>query len=599
MRHPSSHRPKFISVPEVCSPQAAETIEVSLDLRQPAHHLVGVTLDFTPTSAHVQLTLPGWTPGSYLIRDYVRHLEGLEVDQLGQRVQTHRTDVASWSMTLPSSERLRVRYSILATDLSVRTCHLDTDHGFLALAAVVLLVAERRWSPLRLSLELPAGWKGFVPLPEVGPNIWWARDFDQLVDSPMEAGPHPCHSFSVAGVPHRWVSWGGDLPQLDGGWLADVSRLCLACCRLMGVARPAAEHYLFILHLREHGFGGLEHDCASVLMYGRRALRQPEGRRHLLQLVAHEYLHQWNVRRLRPAELTPYDYSSACIIPTLWFAEGVTSYYDQLLPVCAGLSSEDELLEDLGADLSRYLLTPGRSVQSLRDSSEEAWVKLYRQDAWSADSQISYYLKGHVIALILDLHCRRRGACLAHVLQNLWLRFGVQQRGYQEHDLIDAFSSVSADLEQLLPAWLSETEDPDVHNYLRQIGLRLQPQMASIATAGWGLEAPDRTGLHLRRVVRHGPAAQAGLQVGDELLAVDGNRIRHPDDLNPYLGLSESGKPLHAQLEILFCRDGNVRRTILRLAEAAIERWTLSKDPSADQQVIQRRQRWMNLEGEP
>lgn len=574
-------------------------MEVSLDLRQPASHLVGVTLECTPVSEHLHLSLPGWTPGSYLIRDYVRHLEGLVVEQKGQRLQPQRTEVASWDVTLPSLDRLLVRYSILATDLSVRTCHLDADHGFLALAAVVLLVAEHRWSPLRLSLELPAGWQAFIPLLEVGHHIWQARDFDQLVDSPVEVGPHPCHSFTVAGVPHRWVGWGGDLPAVDGSWLTDVSQLCLACCRLMGAAGPAAEHYLFILHLRDHGFGGLEHDCASVLMYGRRALSQPGGRRHLLQLVAHEYLHQWNVRRLRPAELTPYNYSTACIVPTLWFAEGVTSYYDQLLPVCAGLSCEAELLEDLGADLSRYYLTPGRSVQSLRGSSEEAWVKLYRQDAWSADSQISYYLKGQVIALVLDLHLRRHSACLAEVLQTLWQRFGIHRRGYQEADLIDAFSSVAPDLAMLLPAWLGESEDPDLHSYLIEIGLRLQPQLASIADAGWGFEAPDRDGVRLRRVVRQGPAAQAALQVGDEVLAVDGNRIRHSDDVNHYLQLSESGKPMHGQLEILFCRDGSVRRTILRLAEATIERWTLSPDPKADQRAIQCRQRWMNLESEP
>lgn len=598
MRPTSFRRPTFASVSEVRSP-AADVMEVSLDLRQPTNHLVGVTLNWTPATERLELGLPGWTPGSYLIRDYVRHLEGLDVEQQGRRLRPQRVDVAAWSLTLPCLEPVRVRYSILATDLSVRTCHLDADHGFLALAAVLLLVPERRWSPLRLSLDLPSGWQAFVPLTQVGPNRWWAQDFDQLVDSPVEAGPHPCHNFSVADVPHRWVSWGGDLPALDARWLADVSRVCLACCRLMGEARPAAEHYLFILHLRDHGFGGLEHDCASVLMFGRRALKQSNGRRRLLQLVAHEYLHQWNVRRLRPAELTPYSYSAATIVPTLWFAEGVTSYYDQLLPVAAGLCGEAELLEDLGADLSRYLLTPGRSVQSLRDSSEEAWVKLYRQDAWSSDSQISYYLKGQVLSLLLDLHLRRCGACLADVLQSLWKRFGICRRGYQECDLVEAFSSISPDLETLLPTWLAATEDPDLHSYLKDIGLRLEPQMAKTAEAGWILETPEGSGLRLSKVARHGPACLAGLQVGDELLAIDGQRTLQLEDVNPSLGLSESGKPLFAQLNILFCRDGRVRRANLRLAQAKIERWTLSPDPSASEQELRRRQRWMNLEAEP
>jgi predicted metalloprotease with PDZ domain len=591
-------RPTFISVSEVCTP-SADDIAVNLDLRQPTNHLVGVRLELTPGPEPLRLCLPAWTPGSYLIRDYVRHLEGLEVEQRGQRWRPQRTDVASWKLELPSQDRLYIHYTILATELSVRTCHLDADHCFLALAAVVLLVQDQRWRPLQLSLDLPSGWDVFVPLMQLSPNTWWARDFDELVDSPVEVGPHPHHSFDVAGVPHRWVSWGGDLPDLDHGWLTDVSMLCLTCCRLMGVSRPAAEQYLFILHLRDHGFGGLEHDSACVLMYGRRALAQPGGRRHLLQLVAHEYLHQWNVRRLRPAELSPYEYSTPAIIPTLWFAEGVTSYYDQLLPVAAGLCGEAELLEDLGGDLSRYLLTPGRAVQSLRQSSEEAWVKLYRQDAWSADSQISYYLKGAVLSLILDLHLRRSRVCLADVLRILWQRFGSCQRGYQEADLVAVFSEISPDLEQLLPSWLAETDDPDVHCYLSDIGLLLKPQLAITADLGWVLENPDRTGLRLRRVVRNGPAAQAGLQVGDELLAIDGHRILQVDDLSSVLGLSESGRPLHAQLDILFCRDGNVRRTAVRLAAAGIERWILSADPNASQEAIDRRQRWMQLKPEP
>ena len=579
--------------------QTADPIEVCLDLRQPANHLLGVNLEFTPVHASLQLSLPAWTPGSYLIRDYVRHLEGLEVQQQGRSWRPKRVDVATWELDLPCLERICIQYSILATELSVRTCHLDADHGFLALAAVVLLVTGQRWNPLRLNLDLPSGWQAFVPLPEVGRNSWWARDFDQLIDSPVEAGPHPSHDFQVAGVRHRWVGWGGDLPRLDRRWLDDVSKLCLACCRLMGVARPAASDYLFILHLRDHGFGGLEHDAASVLMFGRRALRQSAGRRHLLQLVAHEYLHQWNVRRLRPAELCPYEYSLPTIIPTLWFAEGVTSYYDQLLPVAAGLCAEADLLEDLGADLSRYLLTPGRSVQSLRQSAEEAWVKVYRQDAWSGDCQISYYLKGAVLSLVLDLHLRRSGACLAAVLQTLWNSFGASRRGYHEHDLIGAFSSFSPDLEQLLPAWLNQTDDPDLQSYLAEIGLSLRPQLENTADAGWSLEAGEVAGLRLRRLTRHGPAALAGLQVGDELLAIDDQRILKPEDVLHHLALGEADKPLHPQLVILFCRDGRVRRTTLCVKGAGIERWTLQLDPAAQPLAIQRRQRWMRLDPEP
>ena len=566
-----------------------------LDLTACHQHLVRVRLSHTPSRPCLRLALPAWTPGSYLIRDYVRQLEGLTVTQAGCCLQPRRTGPSRWQLELPSLEPLEICYAVLATELTVRTCHLDGDHGFLALAAVALELEGERWSPHRLQLQLPPSWQAFVPLPQAEGG-WLARDFDQLLDTPIEVGPHRAHAFSVAGVPHRWVSWG---PDLQGGdplatdplWLTDLERVCLACCRLMGVDRPAAEHYLFVLHLTDSGYGGLEHDLSTVLQFGRRALARPEGRRKLLQLAAHEYLHQWNVRRLRPAELTPYRYDQAVVVPTLWFAEGVTSYVDQLLPHSAGCSTEAEVLEDLGADLSRYLLSPGRRVQSLRASSEEAWVKLYRPDAYAPNSQISYYLKGAVLALVLDLHLRRVGACLPQVLRELWASHGSGGRGYQEADLIAAFAGHAADLAELLPHWLTSCHDPPLHTYLADVGLRLEPQLARSQELGCRLEL-GATGLTLQRVVRDGPAERAGLAVGDEWIGLDGVRLRSVDDC---MDLVRAELPLTAHA-LLFCRDGRVRTTTLLPEAPAVERWTLVLDSAAAEATASQRQRWLTLE---
>jgi predicted metalloprotease with PDZ domain len=372
-----------------------------------------------------------------------------------------------------------------------------------------------------------------------------------------------------------------------------VERVCLACCQLMGEASPPSpEPYLFVLHLLEEGYGGLEHDQAAVLQFGRRALARGEGRRKLLQLVAHEYLHQWNVRRLRPAELTPIDYDQPVIVPSLWFAEGVTSYVDQLLPLAAGIGTESDLLDDLGADLSRYRLTPGRRVQSLRLSSEEAWVKLYRPDPYAADSQISYYLKGAVLTLVLDLHLRRQGAALCRVLQALWRSHGRWGRGYREEDLIGAFADHAADLSTLLPKWLASTEDPPVEDYLADVGLRLVSECSSQRFMGWQFESNPQAGLKLKRVHRDGPAEQAGLQVGDELLALDHQRLRLAEDLGPLLSAETAPSPL----ELLFCREGRVRGAEVVPAAPAIERWRLQIDPAADPGAAQRRARWLSLQ---
>jgi predicted metalloprotease with PDZ domain len=573
-------------------------VHFHLDLTAPHQHLVSVNLRLQPRHPLLRISLPVWTPGSYLVRDYVRHLEQLSAEQNGNAVELRRLTPSCWQLRVdPAGGELLIRYRVMATELSVRTCHVDGDHAFLALAAVALEVEGERWQPHRLSCSLPADWEPFIPLPRDSEGDWWARDFDQLLDTPVELGPHRAHGFVVGGVPHRWVTWGGRPGA--GDWLlervpsllADVARVCEACCRLMGVSRPAAESYLFVLHLLDEGYGGLEHDDSTVLVYGRRNFEKANGYRKFLQLVAHEYLHQWNVRRLRPAELTPINYHQPAIIPSLWFAEGVTSYVDQLLPLAAGLSQLDDLLVDLGDDLSRYLLTPGRHVQSLRSSSQEAWVKLYRADAYAGDSQVSYYLKGAVVALCLDLHLRSAGSSLALVLRALWQSHGRWGRGYSEADLRDAFAREAEDLGDLLPQWLLQHDDPDLNGYLRGVGLVLQPVLAGHAWAGFSCRS-EANGLIAHRVVRDGPAEAAGLMVGDELIALDGERLRNSDQV-PHL--LRSG----VVQELLVARHSQLRSLALHCQPPAIERYQLVRDPDATPEALERQCRWLALSEAP
>ena len=574
---------------------------LQLDLRDANQHLVGVCVSHTPVHPTLRLSLPAWTPGSYLIRDYVRQLEGLRVSQQGIPLELRRTSPSSWQVELQNLEPLEIHYQVVATELSVRTCHLTADHGFLALAAVAVQIEGERWHPHGLQLQLPEGWKPFVPLPEMGigskeADGWIAADFDQLIDTPIEVGPHGAHSFSVAGVPHRWVTWGEtlagqDFITADPHWLSDVERVCQACCALMGVNQPAADQYLFVLHLSENGYGGLEHDSSTVLHYGRKALAKADGRRKLLQLVAHEYLHQWNVRRLRPAELTPYCYGDPVVTPTLWFAEGITSYVDQLLPFAAGVTTAESVLEDLGADLSRYLLSPGRAVQSLLESSQEAWVKLYKADAYSSNSQISYYLKGAVVALVVDLILRRHGASLTQVLHNLWQSHGRWGKGYHESDLVEAFAEFHAPLSTLLPQWLRSKQDPPLPELLADVGLELTPETETHLDLGAGVELKGGQ-LWVQRVNRHGPASQAGLMVGDELVALDAERLRHPEDLDALLNLKRSGQ----LCQLLVARDGLIRSLTITPATPSIKAWTLGLVADQTEQTTAQRNRWLSLQ---
>ena len=566
-------------------------VQVHLDLSEPQQHLVAVQIQVAPRLARMRLALPGWTPGSYLMRDYVRQLEGLVVEQGSQVLDLQRLEPSAWGVECdPSGGLLTIRYRVLATELTVRTCHLDHEHGFLALAAVVLELEGERWTPHQLSCTLPQGWQAFVPLP-CSNGVWQARDLDHLLDTPLEAGPHQPYDFAVHGVPHQLVCWAGApgeecwLLERHPTLLEDLRRVCEACCRLMGVASPAAHSYLVILHLVDEGYGGLEHDDSTVLVYGRRNFEKPNGYRRFLQLVAHEYLHQWNVRRLRPAELTPIDYHRPPVVPSLWFAEGVTSYLDQFLPLSAGLSDPEDLVTDLGEDLSRYRLTPGRGVQSLRESSQEAWVKLYKADAYSADAQVSYYLKGAVVALCLDLHLRRNGGSLMEVLRQLWLSHGRWGRGYSEADLVQAFATHAPDLATQLPRWLRELDDPDLDGYLSSVGLFLDAEMASTPWAGL-TPRQEAGGLLAARVVRGGPAEQAGVMVGDELVALDQQRLKSPDDLQRAL------RPDHAQT-LLIARRSQLRSLELRPQVPQVERYQLKRVADATDAQLAAQQRWL------
>ena len=566
-------------------------VQVHLDLSEPQQHLVAVQIQVAPRLARMRLALPGWTPGSYLMRDYVRQLEGLVVEQGGEALELQRLEPSAWGVACdPNGGFLTIRYRVLATELTVRTCHLDHEHGFLALAAVVLELEGERWSPHQLSCTLAEGWQAFLPLPSSN-GVWQARDLDHLLDSPLEAGPHQPHDFAVHGVPHQLVCWAGTpdeerwLLERQPTLLEDLRRVCEACCRLMSVERPAAHSYLVILHLVDEGYGGLEHDDSTVLVYGRRNFEKPNGYRRFLQLVAHEYLHQWNVRRLRPAELTPIDYHRPPVVPSLWFAEGVTSYLDQFLPLTAGLSEPDDLLTDLDEDLSRYRLTPGRGVQSLRESSQEAWVKLYKADAYSADAQVSYYLKGAVVALCLDLHLRRSGGSLMQVLRQLWLSHGRWGRGYSEADLVEAFATQAPDLATQLPRWLRDLDDPDLDGYLSSVGLFLDTEVARTPWAGL-TPRQEAGGLIAARVVRGGPAEQAGLMVGDELVALDQQRLKTPEDLQRAL---RSNQPQ----TLLIARRSQLRSLVLCSQSPQVERYRLKRVVDATDEQLDAQQCWL------
>ena len=501
------------------------------------HHLqVALELD---RPGEAELFLPVWTPGSYLVREYARHLEGLEAtDQAGLPVAVDRLDKHRFALHGAAAERVTVRYRIYANDLTVRTSHVDASHAFLAPASVFLGVRGREGQPHEIAVELPPGWQVATALPG-GPSRFTASDYDQLIDSPLEIGQHLSARFTVRGVEHELAVWGHGEVEL-GHFAEDVQRIVEAQAAFWGgLPYP---RYLFVLHLTGKGRGGLEHLGSSVLLAPRASFSDPEAYRDLLGLVSHELFHAWNVKRLRPAAFTPYDYDREQYTRLLWWFEGVTCYYEQLLLVRAGILSSAHHLQSLGKLVTSVLRTPGAGKLSVEEASALAWIKLYRPDENSGNSGVSYYLKGELTALALDLLLRRHGASLDEVMRRLWARHregGVPEGGV-EPVVAELTSAVEA--RTFFDRHVRGTGPlaDDLQGELRQVGLALRRRPARNgddkggkaakveegAASGWlGAELANGAKLTVTSVREGSPAWQAGLTADDELLAEGGFRL--------------------------------------------------------------------------
>ena len=565
--------------------EMVDPVQIRLDLREPASQTIQVEMRWMPICHRQTWQLPVWTPGSYTVRDHVQHLHSLILSSGSGPLPTRRLAPNRWQCDLPELTPLSIRYSIEARDLTVRTGLLDPDFASLSLAAVMLELEGFRWTDHLIVVEAPEQWEVHLPLQKQGDG-WIASNFDELVDSPLHAGPFGSQCFDVLGHRHELLLIGAPPFGWPDNFLADVEAICSATCQLMGTPPPAGDRYQLVIQLLDKGYGGLEHDHSSVLQFSWNALKDAKGYRQLLQLIGHEYLHQWNVRRLRPAEYRPYDYGRAVVSEGLWFAEGITSYYDLFLPLLAGCSDRATLIADLGDELSSVLMTPGRAIQSLSASAEEAWVKLYKATPSSRDSQVSYYRLGTAVAFCLDVRLRRRSSSLAELLRQLWTSHGCCGRGYRREDLITLIAAVEPDLGTDLNQWLDQPDFLPLVATAQLIGLRLDPVPSSTPHHGLTVSETDG-GVWIRRVERHSPGLSAGLVVGDELIAVDGTRLRSSSDLPLLLRNKEL-------VTVLFCRRGRLQETRLS-PDTGLDRWQLDWDPAAKTAHKELRDQWFEI----
>ena len=506
------------------------TIHYQVAMPQPQSHLFEVTLSVQNWQKPLlDLKMPVWTPGSYLVREYAKHLQDFSADT-GDKKQSlafRKITKNHWQIDTANTSKITVRYRVFANELSVRTNHLDATHGYFNGAALFFFIPEFEQQPIQVEIVPKPEWQVTTPLPAVSgkANTFEAKDFDTLVDSPFEIGSHQIYNFEVLGKPHQLAIWGQGNVNPEGV-IEDTKKIIEVEANIFG-GLPY-ERYLFLLHLTNNSFGGLEHKDACSLIYARFGFRAKEKYQRFMQLVAHEFFHLWNVKRIRPKALEKFDYEQENYTTSLWFCEGTTSYYDLQIPLRAGIYDAKTFLENLSKEITQLQLIPGRKVQPLGESSFDAWIKLYRRDANSNNSQISYYLKGEMISLLLDLLIRSRQEnqrSLDDVMAIMWQRFGKEEIGFTPQQLQDVIESVAqTDLGEFFNRYIDGVDELPFDEYLEPFGLRLNVVEEAVPYLGLTVKTENNQEM-IKFVDATSLAALAGVDAGDELLAIDNLRV--------------------------------------------------------------------------
>ena len=575
----------------------------------PQAHLFQVSLNISEPDPEGQiLALPAWVPGSYTIRDLARHVTQIHAERNGQDVALHKIGKDRWRLAAGHGPVV-VRYAVYAYDRSVRTAYLDDQGGFFNGPAIYLRVLGQDDQAHAVLLEGPVDWQVATALPRQSGATWgWgsfiASGYRALIDHPLLMGTLTLLDFSAGERPHHLLIQGihqADLQRLG----PDLTHICDWQQRFWGDAAFAEYHFLCMTSA--DGYGGLEHRASSALLCARDDLsgRNEDHYQRFLGLVSHEYFHSWLVQAIRPAVLSASALDREAPTRDLWVFEGITSYYDDLCLRRAGLTTPEQYLRGVGKELTRLLRRPGRFLQSLVESSEDAWIKLYHPHANSANFEISYYNKGAMMALCLDLSLRIESEgtrSLDTLLARLWQDYGRIAKPLPEGQCINLVEALAGPtLAARLEAWITEKTDLPLRALLAEMGIALHLRAAN-GPQDEGGQACEKTppvwlgahwrphalGAQLRHVQSGGPGEQAGLSPDDVLVALDGVRTT-AEQLQPQLDAAPAG----AALRVQFFRDDILMETQLIPAPPPQDTVWLESLEDVDEVVLARRRAWL------
>ncbi len=598
--------PFFLCLPTRAQrPMSTPTLSYRLSMPEPQTHFFEVELSLSNLTdpllkkqGYLDVKMPVWTPGSYLIREYAKNVEGFIARSGAASLPSRKISKNTWRVDWSGQETVSIRYKVYAYELTVRTSFLDETHGYVNGASMFMYVPQYQHLPSTLTVRPAKNWNTVSTALLLVPGqefTYQVPNYDLLVDSPIEIGTHHVLEFTASGVPHR-VAMFGETQYDETRLLADYKRVTEAAATVVG--EHPCQNYLFIVHHLPAGGGGLEHLNSTSLQTSRTAYATEAAYTGFMSLVAHEYFHLWNVKRIRPRALGPFDYDAENYTHLLWVAEGFTSMYDNYLVRRAGLTSPEKYLEDVQADINGTENTPGNRVQSLTEASWDAWIKYYRPNENSTNSTVSYYLKGAVVANLLNLeilHSSGGQKSLDDVMRLLYNEYyKKQKRGFTDEELQQALESVAGhSLSDFFRDYIWGRVPIDYNRYFGYVGCRVVDQLASSTEAFLGATASNTSGkLVVNSVLRDSPAWTDGLNVNDEIVAVNGTRAT--DDFNRYLTGKKPGDVVSVQVS----RSGLMKTIRVTLGKNSRKSYKIERlsNPSPEQQSLYLK--WLYLENQ-
>ncbi|MFN0112447.1 MAG: M61 family metallopeptidase [Blastocatellia bacterium] len=600
------NKPKTAIPPGPVATPKPPSLSYVLSFPNPHTHLyeVGLTIHGV-TTAELDVSLPVWTPGSYLVREYARHVQDFSSKDDAGQLRWQKTDKANWRIQAGASadkpKTVQVSYRVYANELATQTSHLDATHAYFNGASLFMYVGSAKDQPHRLKIVAPEGWQVTSPLALVADSdgYFTAANYDRLIDSPTEVGKHKLLEFDVRGKRHRVAIW-GQYEFDDERFKTDLAKIVEAGAQIFG-GLPY-DHYDFIVHVQPGIGGGTEHLNSNISMANPQAFTSEGGYKSFLGLESHEYFHHWNVKRIRPLALGPFDYQRENYTRGLWVSEGVTSYYGDLLLCRAGLITSDRYLSGLASLISGYERLPGRFKQSSESASYDAWIKHYRPDENSLNTAMSYYTKGEILGLLFDLEIRaltRGTKSLDDVMRLLLENHGLPKPGFTDAELKATIEKVAGtSVTDFWNRFVSGNDEIDFNAYLNKVGLKLEKAYQfGTAFAASKTDKPGALGIAYRsqgdRVVVSNlpsdlPAYESGLNTNDELAAIDGKRLSAAN-ANELLNSIRAGQ----RVVLTAFRRERMMTFELTAAVKAFDRYTISENKDATDLLKVLRKSWL------